>query len=597
MSELTHSTHAMDAARFIYTLLHPLHSLVDAARFFLAAALFPLGLADRALRIARLALPDLPNGEQHVRNLLGRLDGQEAAEELIARLPPADGMVLVPQRDECVACGAPLTIAYPSQPNYPTVYSEDGVIPNVQLFSKRCTRPGCGALHYMSYAAGYGHFGKIPDGKQMFYPDACVARWWQISPSTLWSTKLLRQYQAQALHSHTGAKTFVSEYEMLHGVTVSTYCVQLLIRAFLAWSLVHWLREEKLDVAHVAVQSDESLDAELLAHTPALAKAFASRWGKGHKAHCRQPGNCNCWMLDGHMKCRRPVCANKFARIVECGKLGNAVLGCTHTPMRGSYFCVGCRDAAARGPAHLHGAMGRTSAPLSIECAPCEEQLASSADEDPLIEAGEEDIFVVEELLQARMCTVTNAGDAHRLCARRSFNEYLVKWKGYSSDENCWVCQCNIGKAAITDFNKLAKGKRRSISSESSGDFNISAEERKELKQLKCNTIKDVHGAKRHTSVGILALVASCGLFLVAGEIYGSESLTQVCPPPHHHHHHGLGLGWGEWRRGGNEPLPFDHFLMFVAIRFTSSSIKHFSIGAYERTHLMSLRTMMHAIF
>ena len=47
-------------------------------------------------------------------------------------------------------------------------------------------------------------------------------------------------------------------------------------------------------------------------------------------------------------------------------------------------------------------------------------------------------------------------------------------------------------------------------------------------KTVECACLKDVHANKNEQSAGILALVASCGLILLYGEIFGSESLTQV---------------------------------------------------------------------
>ena len=104
-----------------------------------------------------------------------------------------------------------------------------------------------------------------------------------------------------------------------------------------------------------------------------------------------------------------------------------------------------------------------------------------------------------------------------------------MKWANYDSSQNAWVCACNVGKAAISDYKAGRKigsvGKKSaSLAEKIAGDFNIPTSERKELEALACNTFKEQHS----TSAGILALVSSCGLFLAAKEIFGSESLTQV---------------------------------------------------------------------
>ena len=150
---------------------------------------------------------------------------------------------------------------------------------------------------------------------------------------------------------------------------------------------------------HCKVSSDASLDAALLIHMPALADAFVRKWGLDHLTHCRQPSRCKCWMLDGHMKTKRIVCANKYARIFQLGSLGTAVLGCTHKPMNGSRFCRECREAAACSAAGLKGSMGQVSEDISIPevCTECE------IDDDQLerheVEATEQDVYMVEKLL------------------------------------------------------------------------------------------------------------------------------------------------------------------------------------------------------
>ena len=55
-------------------------------------------------------------------------------------------------------------------------------------------------------------------------------------------------------------------------------------------------------------------DAYLIANMPRYLHMFVGRWGKRHSLVCRQPGTCKCYVLDGHMKCFRNVCANKFGR-------------------------------------------------------------------------------------------------------------------------------------------------------------------------------------------------------------------------------------------------------------------------------------------
>ena len=526
------------------TSLYPLATLNDVANFFIAAATFPAGLIDRARRVFERVPTALPGGQQLISNLLARLGGSEetAAQQLVAKLPVTDGSVLVPSRDCCVACEAPLELTqHWTRPMQPTVYSSHGFLQGVHMFSKRCTRGECRAIHYLSCAVGVGNFGRIPNGKVLVYPDFAEHKWFQVSPETVWDTQLLRQFEAQLLHSHTGAETFINEYISVHGTSVPSSARQRLLHVFFGWQLVRWMHECCMPVPPMALSSVAGLDEELLCRTPAFAAAFARKWGANHSDHCRQPDSCTCWMLDGHMKCKRAVCANKFARVVVCGALGSAVLGCTRSPVRGSRFCAVCREAAAVGPDGLKGSMGTSSAKDMALCTECDEPGSASPpqDEPPAtvsadddVETRERNVYLVAELLDSRACTIKRAGEEHRLCARRSRKEYLVRWAGYCSEDDSWVCECNIGSAALADYKEQKRAahagkKAAAATTAASGDFNISKAERTELTAM-CKTIKDAHGTKHHTTAGILALVSSCGLFLAAKELYGAESLTQV---------------------------------------------------------------------
>ena len=165
------------------SMMFPLQGFVDVARFFWAAAAFPAGLPDRARRVLARVPVAIMEGEQLLQNLLNRLLDSPPAQQLVDELPPKAGMVLLPPVEICVACEAPLQIAHPTHPSHPCVLTHShGLVPDVQFFAKKCTKKGCGALHYMSYAIGVGDTGQIPKGKQRVYNTA--GRWWQVTPCT-----------------------------------------------------------------------------------------------------------------------------------------------------------------------------------------------------------------------------------------------------------------------------------------------------------------------------------------------------------------------------------------------------------------------------
>ena len=110
--------------------------------------------------------------------LSNALLSQPAASRVMNKLPAADGLTLLTQRDHCVVkgCKGELVIANHSatqQMTEPTVYTKTGVV-RARLLQKRCT--SCTALHYFSYAAG----GTLLEGSsiQAARQHCCCASWW-----------------------------------------------------------------------------------------------------------------------------------------------------------------------------------------------------------------------------------------------------------------------------------------------------------------------------------------------------------------------------------------------------------------------------------
>ena len=324
------------------------------------------------------------------------------------------------------------------------------------------------------------------------------------------------------------------------------------------------------------------------------------------------------------MKCRRNVCANKKARVVDLGELGSAVLGCTHTPLPGSRFCFHCRPSAARCQMFCGLAVEDETAPpsrtvggsidgqdasagssgIGVGSSGTVESRSSTGEgisdrtgegisdktgggegsdnqgigggdcangegegEDG-VSPSEDQTYLVEKLLGCRPVLKRNETQTYRSrsvkhCMRSKHKEYLVKFVDY--DEQTWVCQCDIGSAALQrgveseapepsvsqevraqDTNEWKgrhsgrfdngppsgrtrhAGKRAAeLSGAASGDFKTSGADA----DVECQTLKENQygpGQFKHTTAGILAMVSSCGLFLAADELIGAESLTQV---------------------------------------------------------------------
>jgi hypothetical protein len=180
------------------------------------------------------------------------------------------------------------------------------------------------------------------------------------------------------------------------------------------------------------------------------------------------------------MKCRRLVCENSNARVVDMGALGKAVLGCTGTPLPGSRFCSRCRPFCAKrtpGP-RVAGSQGTSTAdfnaspPGSVafafaaddscrcaevcECAPEADAstapAAEAAEDDEPLKPGEENVYLVEALVGHRRLTKQNARSGHASCVTAGKMQYEVKWSGWSSDTNTWECECDIGGELIEPY-------------------------------------------------------------------------------------------------------------------------------------------------
>ena len=285
--------------------LHPLGAIDEAAAFFEAAAAIPNSTPNRAERVLtrmRKALSStFAATALGIGSLLSKIDRSPNMTSFMKVLPPGNGLVLITARETCVVC--PGLIKPPARRvnASPTIYTEAGVLKG-ELHWKLCDT--CSAKHYYSYAEGGLH---LPLGKVQFYSDFSQLPYVHVTEHTVWQESLLKRYRHQALHSHTGVDTFFTEYEALHGSMHSHSSRLRFPHAWLTWELLTWLEEMGEPVRPMALTSIAGLDAMLLELTPRMLELFVRHWGVNHKDLCPQGASCICYMLDGHMKCRRVV--------------------------------------------------------------------------------------------------------------------------------------------------------------------------------------------------------------------------------------------------------------------------------------------------
>ena len=100
-----------------------------------------------------------------------------------------------------------------------------------------------------------------------------------------------------------------------------------LSHAWLAWTLLRWRDELQLPKEPLSFASPTHLDETLLDYTmrrdpktgrfdaDSLIVRFTDKWGREHELVCLEPKDggrtCLCYLIDGHMKCRRLICENR----------------------------------------------------------------------------------------------------------------------------------------------------------------------------------------------------------------------------------------------------------------------------------------------
>ena len=567
--------------------LAPLHTADQVAEVAAAIGKIPTGTPARAERIHKTLTFAERCTVSHIDQLVSRLESRAprfiALASTAAAHASGETIILVPAVDSCVACGHSVLTdtrrgeraRSKGKPNHPTVYSEGGMLRG-ELYIKTCA--SCGAAHTLSYAEGGTC---IEAGKVLPYSDATSRsqRWYQSTRCTVHETSLLYRFETQALHSHTGWETFGEEWRDLTGADLVTDNFRkTLAHAWLSWSLLRWRRELELPTIAMKLTSDEGLDETLLdavagedaakkardalattraASVDAAATAAASdtsssllyrfidKWGRHHALHCRRPLPeqqwCMCYIIDGHMKCRRLVCENANARMVEMGEAGTAVLGCTGTPLPGGRFCKRCRPFCARRTPGPRPAGSQSTSTADFNALPpgaaafafankpppcghaevcvCPEEAVEAevqteaeagAEAEPL-QPGEENVHLVEALVDYRPLSKQNARPGHARCIKAGRAQYLVKWAGWPSDANSWECACDISGELIEPYldaqaeraaasvegppaKRTRAAKKKHVGADAAklasmvkGDFKIDDSEKKALK-FKCGS-------------------------------------------------------------------------------------------------------------
>ena len=403
--------------------LYPVRSMDEALSLMEAGLAVPAHVPDRGDRIkARLHSlgSTLARGAaSSLASLADKIGMSATAQHILASQPPPDNVVLLTEREVCVVpgCHGHLIVASNggsrTQAAHPILYTQSGV-KKAELLEKRCCN--CSALHYFSYATG-GNL--LSRGFLQPYSDCVSQRYIHFTSATVWEVALLRQYSHQLLHGHVSARAFENIYAASQRVRLPDSWRKRMAHAWYAMELLRRLSDTGTRIPLGPYGTVEGVDIMVMQLKDALTLIFVRTWGQGHSTRCRSPWTCVGVVIDGHMKCKRVVCANKFARIVDAGALGTVVLPCDKTPCFRSRWCADCRDSGA-----VRGSAGTERVGIDLPAGSSAEATASG--DDPFSEGAAErpavmdhDVFLVEDVLGERATTISREGDAHRACARR----------------------------------------------------------------------------------------------------------------------------------------------------------------------------------
>ena len=326
--------------------LAPIASLDDVAVFADATLQCPDGIAGRVERVAAvMRTGGVSCNEKQAAGLLQRAAGRWLS--LLHRIRLGSTICTAANVTSCIACGrTKLTPARHDQCCRPWYYTEDGAVQG-EMHHSRCNH--CQAYHYLSYATG----GLVLGEKQQFFPGVTSRDWFHLNEHTIFHTRVLQRLTTQMIHSHTGWMTFTHEYWSLTGSSMDRL---RLGHHWTGWSFLQDLEENRLPLVPMEMSNISSCDATVLEWQERLHALLILQEGVNHSFVCRDPETCNgkTVITDGHMKGRRPVCPNQYARTADLGALGCYPMPCTHSPKTGSIWCAfGCEDASARRGAPL----------------------------------------------------------------------------------------------------------------------------------------------------------------------------------------------------------------------------------------------------
>ena len=328
------TVHLAAGLRRFSTKLWPLESEDEIVALLLGMARYPVDTPDRAELIA--ADMQTKHASTTINVLVSSIESEAGISALVDLLDrkrfheqeKSTPLHLVPQIEFCAVCalqGQKVCLVVSDEPVRPTVYCTHGRFDGL-LYCKRC--PDCRAKHNLSYAE---ESTRLAQGKQVPYDGAMdrTRKYVQLSRDIIFEGEMLWRLDTQMLHSHTGFEPYAKEW-----TTFADEPPQLveplriaLSHAWLAWTLLRWRDELQLPKEPLSFASPTHLDETLLDYTmrrdpktgrfdaDSLIVRFTDKWGREHELVCLEPKDgsptCLCYIIDGHMKCRRLICENR----------------------------------------------------------------------------------------------------------------------------------------------------------------------------------------------------------------------------------------------------------------------------------------------
>jgi hypothetical protein len=290
-------------------------------------------------------------------------------------------IVLAPEIKQCQVCTskAQLVVKKPKLTKEPILYAENSIGNQAEalnslvkidkkiacnylkfmkvlanISTKHCK--SCGSFHYLSFVVD------ASNNSKHYYENSHLEKYFQITTETIFETSLLQAINASFFFQHCSFRNFSETYNYRYAHSANERFklnYKRLCEVFYTWHLVKFYKEfykitltgknitDQYEVfpnlcifnCELVPSGESGLDDILDSVKPTLANLFTQKWSSEQNHPRSHSEDCSKTItIDGCWKCTRTKCCydDVFYKTVE---FGDIPVGCTETPLRGSYYC------------------------------------------------------------------------------------------------------------------------------------------------------------------------------------------------------------------------------------------------------------------